>query len=359
MSIHQTNTGQWFVAYRIKGDRQVRRKYCSHGPEGKLEAKKWEAEYLEQARRRPAPPPEGFPELTFRALAEKYLAARPLSFRSNQGIVYTLEGHVLPLWGHLNVSHLTMTHLNELDQSLISKGLSLATRNRYRSYCRAICQWGFDNDLVPSNPFAKFKADIRREGKAPDLVTEKELLALLAAAPPHLKWAIEVMMNTGVRPGVSELFALKMSDVDFARGGIWVTRTKTREKKPHLLPLRPEFLAKIRDVLAKDPGRRFLIEYDLEPVTSLKTAWNSTKKRAGITRRLRLYDLRHWFASNILARGADLKATSELLGHSSPATTLNTYYHILERQKREAINFLEIPSLDDPRPADEQSADES
>ncbi len=42
---------------------------------------------------------------------------------------------------------------------------------------------------------------------------------------------------------------------------------------------------------------------------------------------------------------ADLKATSELMGHASPALTLSTYQHLLDHQKRQAIAKLTLPDL--------------
>ena len=89
-------------------------------------------------------------------------------------------------------------------------------------------------------------------------------------------------------------------------------------------------------------------EYEGAPVKKLQTAWEAALRRAGITRRLRLYELRHWYASTLLRGGADIKATSELMGHSSPNLTLSTYYHITEGQKRGALDTLKMPDLGQP-----------
>jgi len=61
-------------------------------------------------------------------------------------------------------------------------------------------------------------------------------------------------------------------------------------------------------------------------IGSLKTAWNRAKKRAGITRRLRLYDLRHAAITNLIREG-DLKTVSKIAGHSREDTTLRVYAH--------------------------------
>ena len=343
MSVHQTKDGRWFVAYRLPGDRAVKRQYFPRGQEGKIAAKKWEADRLDSGSRQPSPGPTA--PITFYELSQRYLNTRPLSAGTRRSIVYCLNLRIIPKWGNVEVSRLTMTHLAELDEELAALGRSLGTRNRYRTYCKTICQWGVNNEMISVNPFAKFHPDIKREGKAPDLMTESELKAIYAAAPPHLQWAIEVMLNTGVRPGATELFAIKMADIDFARNGLWIGRRKTNSKQS-LLPLRPEFMEKLRDLLNREPKREYLIEYEGRQIGTLKTAWAGALKRAGITRRLRLYDLRHWYASTLLSGGADIKAASELLGHASPNTTLSTYYHLMDRQKRAALAHLSVPCLD-------------
>lgn len=86
-----------------------------------------------------------------------------------------------------------------------------------------------------------------------------------------------------------------------------------------------------------------VVHYLFRPVKSLKRSWATAKRRAGITRELRPYDLRHAFATLALEAGADLKAVSELIGHSRPDTTMRVYQHVNRRQHREAV--AKIPSL--------------
>ena len=45
---------------------------------------------------------------------------------------------------------------------------------------------------------------------------------------------------------------------------------------------------------------------------------------------LRWHDLRHSYASVLLAGGASLKSVSERLGHSDPALLLRVYAHVLK-----------------------------
>ncbi len=42
----------------------------------------------------------------------------------------------------------------------------------------------------------------------------------------------------------------------------------------------------------------------------------------------RLHDLRHFYASGLIAAGCDVVTVQRALGHSSPSVTLDTYSHL-------------------------------
>jgi integrase len=61
---------------------------------------------------------------------------------------------------------------------------------------------------------------------------------------------------------------------------------------------------------------------------------------------MRIHDLRHSAVAILIAQGVNIKAISELLGHSSVAFTLQVYGHLLEETKRETadkMNFALSP----------------
>ncbi|WP_310598685.1 tyrosine-type recombinase/integrase [Desulfobulbus sp.] len=69
----------------------------------------------------------------------------------------------------------------------------------------------------------------------------------------------------------------------------------------------------------------------------------TAKAKAEITRKMRLYDLRHQAASEMLAAGANLKGVSEILGHASPDMTRRVYQHTSIALRRDAISRLGNP----------------
>jgi integrase len=353
VSVHKAKDGRWFVQYYPPGSRLSAKEYFGRGFEAELQARKWDQE-RKQARKQGkalihhTEEPAGPAGITFNGLAQDYLTQQTLSPKHRASLVAILNAHVAPLFGAKPISELSMRDLSSLDARLIAHDLSIATRNRYQVYCKIILAWGIKHDYFPGpNPFDKFRMDKKREGKAPPPPSPDELQQILREAPDHLKWAIYCMVNLGLRPGPTELFRVKISDVDFQGQGIWIQRTKTHSPRV-LQPARPEFLAAIKQLLEYELDRRFLIEYKGQPVLTLKTAWRHAKKRAGIpeSRRLRLYDIRHFYATSMLSEGEDIKAVSELLGHSSVRMTMEVYYHILQGQKRGALDGL--PSFPNP-----------
>ena len=59
----------------------------------------------------------------------------------------------------------------------------------------------------------------------------------------------------------------------------------------------------------------------------------------------RLYDLRHTFASELLARCAPITYVSHQLGHRSPDTTLKFYARWIPREGKSFVNLLDSEGL--------------
>jgi integrase len=56
---------------------------------------------------------------------------------------------------------------------------------------------------------------------------------------------------------------------------------------------------------------------------------------------IRFHDLRHTFATLTLAKGANVKPVSKMLGHSSIRVTLDVYAHIMPGMQSDALKTLD------------------
>jgi site-specific recombinase XerD len=54
-----------------------------------------------------------------------------------------------------------------------------------------------------------------------------------------------------------------------------------------------------------------------------------------------LHTLRHTFATRLFKNGVDVKIISELLGHSDISITYDIYTHVIQSQKKKAVDVLD------------------
>ncbi len=243
-----------------------------------------------------------------------------------------LNEHFLPCLCHIPVNEITFQDIVKIADRFSNK--SVATRNRYMDSLHAIFRFGIKLELTSNDPMKQWEKP--REKQREMLLTVDDLGKIYNAANEHLKWIIEVEWELGTRPGRTELFSLKWSDIDFEGDLLRVRGTKTKTSN-RLIPLTPAFKTRLFEMRDKSESN-YVIEYQGKPIISCKTAFKNACEKAGLNYNVRLYDIRHLFASTILANGGDLMAVSKLLGHSSTRMTASTYYHELKGEKATALS---------------------
>jgi integrase len=94
-------------------------------------------------------------------------------------------------------------------------------------------------------------------------------------------------------------------------------------------------------------GTEWVINYHGRQMHTIRDAWQRSLRRAGITRKIRPYDLRHAFATDAIAAGADVGTVAKLMGHSNVQMVLQHYQHVLTQQKKAAVEALpDMPMYD-------------
>lgn len=151
---------------------------------------------------------------------------------------------------------------------------------------------------------------------------------------------VSVLAYAGLRPG--ELRALRWGDIAKATlvveraadpdGRIKGTKTSSRRAVRLLAPLASDL--KVLRIAEGSPGDDVLILHrDGRPWTKTdwttwqQNRWGRAVKLAGLNPAPRPYDLRHSFASLLLAEGRAVHYVATQLGHS-PTLTLTTYGHL-------------------------------
>jgi integrase len=179
---------------------------------------------------------------TLGALVTRYLdqqrsELRPGSYRE---IVRHLERHAAPLHP---------LPVDAVDQRVIAERLSAieknsgpVTANRVRASLSAMFTWGMREGLVLANPVANTN---KREEKPRDRVlVDSELRAIWqAVGESQYGTIVKLLMLTGQR--ANEIAGLRWAEIDFDRGVISLPGNRTKNGRPHELPMSPQVRARL------------------------------------------------------------------------------------------------------------------
>jgi integrase/recombinase XerD len=167
--------------------------------------------------------------------------------------------------------------------------------------------------------------------RAPVVLSQEEVARLLGAAPGlKVKAALSVAYGAGLR--VSEVVALKVSDIDSERMTLRVERGKGQRDRyvrlsPQLLELLREWWRAARPQAWLFPGQNPVNPMSARQLNRAVHAaknlagMHAAKNLAGISKRVSTHTLRHSFATHLLEQGVDIRVIQVLLGHAKLETT--------------------------------------
>lgn len=351
MAYKKLPDGRWIVYYWTRkpgSGRKHMREYFGRGPQGEAAARKRNDE-LALRRTSPTRTKTG---PAFAELAKAYLAGRGLNANSHINAVIRLESWILPLIGHRVATHLDDNDMDGFVAALRGAGLTNSSIRRYLTDIKAILTWATKRrpPMIAFNPVRDY-----RKPDADDAIimppSAAEIAAILeAVAKPnqeHLRRFVGLCCNLGARPGHAEILTLTWRQVSWSACSVRVISAQKGGPRSRQVPIREDFQQVLRAWWDDDRARYgkdkaealSIVHYFGRPVHSIKKAWSSAKQSAGIRRRLRPYDLRHWYVTNALERGADPKALSEIVG-SRPETLQRHYQHVTRKLHRETVNLM-------------------
>lgn len=217
----------------------------------------------------------------------------------------------------------------------LKAGRSPITIDRNISYLKCMLEWARKHGFISKNPLELWTK--RKEAPKYFELTYEDIKKLIAVAAPHIAWAIQVAANTGARTGASELLALQWRHVDWENGCMRIFGRKTKTWRQ--VPVSPEFLEALRQK-QQEAKTAYIIEYHGRPISRLSKGFRTACKKAGIPDNITSYDLRHYFCSTLLSKGASVRTVSALMGHANPSMTLSRYGHVMPGDGERAVALL-------------------
>jgi integrase len=272
--------------------------------------------------------------------------------------------HVLPRVGSVKLAKLRPAHVQHVIDSMLLAGLAPRTvLQGYRilsSALRQAVRW----QLLSGNPAAAASPP-RPERADLTIPTTEEVGRLLQEAEGSIFHVPLVLSaTTGMRRG--EVLALRWPAVDLEAGLIRVVASLQRvrgelrtvepktDRARRAIALPPVTVAVLRRQRKEQTERRLLLgeawqdlgfvvdRGDGQPLDPghYSHVFVRLARRAGLPG-VRLHDLRHGFATALLAAGIHPKVASEALGHASVGFTLDAYSHVLPGMQEQAARAIE------------------
>jgi len=367
------NSNGWIARWREHG-RQHSRKFTLKG-----DAEAWEREIKRRAQLGPL----AVAQLTARGgltldewieqrWAPEHAAGLEHSTRERYASVY--KCHIWQPLGEVPLAELTVSRLREWQAALVKGNVSPGTVRKARTFLSSVLRHAAESEAIPGNPLSIVRAPRSQQRDAVEPLSPaavEAIRAVLLSPPPrdvsaahpgqrarrHYElpppgspqtWRrdaliVSLLAYAGLRPG--ELRALKLGVVQPGTilvqlaanpdGSVKPTKTGQKRSVRLLGPLAQE-IREYRLASGRPPNSALLLTGD-DGRPWDKTDWQMWRadrwgpacRAAGRDPVPRPYDLRHSFASLLLAEGRQPLYVARQLGHSFPVL-LSTYAHLIE-----------------------------
>ena len=171
----------------------------------------------------------------------------------------------------------------------------------------------------------------RTPQRQPEILSREELARLFGAAG-NLRARTLLMSAYAAGLRVSEVCALRVTDIDSAPDRMCIRVTAGKGGKDRYTLLTPSLLEALRLYWRVCKPRTWLFPAARDAtrrldIGSAQRMYYRARDRAGITKVGGIHTLRHGFATHLLEAGVDLATLSRLLGHGHLSTT-QRYVHL-------------------------------
>lgn len=271
-------------------------------------------------------------------ITDVYLPHVRLHRRNFQSTISFLNIHIVPKFGSKHLDAITTEMLSEAHQAMRTKGYALAMANKLPVLFKIMYNLGKRKKVqgTASNPadgVALFVANNAKERFLTADETQRLQAALEQSDNTQLRYIVPLMLMFGCRK--RELLDSKWIDFDLERRNWHIPMSKNG--KARNIPIS----AKALELLQKLPrweGCPYVVPNPetKKPFGNLYCSWNTARIRAGLPE-VRMHDLRHSFASNLVNSGQSIYVVSKLLGHSQVKTTAR-YSHLSDATLMSAVD---------------------
>jgi integrase len=246
-----------------------------------------------------------------------------------------------PTFGHLEPKHITVELCREYVRKRRVTGKRGATADgtiwTEMGHLRTVMVWAAGNKLIEHAP--RIERPSKPKPKERFLTRDEANRLLDAAVAPHIRLAIILLLTTAARVGA--VLDLTWNRIEFHREQIRLALPESSTRKGRAtVPINSTLMAALQEARA---GARtdHVVEWNGEPVASIKTGFNAAVKGAGLTG-VSPHVLRHTAAVWMAEDGVDMEEIAQYLGHEDSRITRRVYARFSPQHLRKAAASLDF-----------------
>jgi len=245
--------------------------------------------------------------------------------------------------GDIEPTEVNLDLIDGFQKSLIKNKAGISTQHYYLIAIRVFLKWlRVRKNLDCLDPEKIELPKIHRKIK--NALTDKEADSLLKSAIPQNREGVrdrlilELLIFSG--PRVSELTNLKISDLNLENKTALVTGKGDKTRQIYLTEPTIHFIKKHLEVRNCESDYLFNTRGGEEKLTarSIQRLIKRSAEKALIKRKVTPHDCRHFFASQMLNKGLNIRQVQTMLGHSSIQTT-EIYTHVTDPELKKAFKM--------------------
>ena len=231
-------------------------------------------------------------------------------------------------FGDKKLNRITRAQIQTFHTGLRNEGLAGATCDHQIKLLRRSLNLAIEWGMLEKNPAAGFQL-FNDDNKLEQYMDDGELRRLLNVLRTDGNRSVcDIalwLLFTGAR--LNEALQARWEHVDKANRVWRIPAATSKSKRVRSVPLNDSAIAVLDQLDTKDKfDHLFINRKTKKPYTTIHKSWVKLRTKAELPH-LRVHDLRHQFASQLVSAGKSLFSVQQILGHSNPTVT-QRYAHL-------------------------------
>ncbi|KNF09856.1 site-specific recombinase XerD [Gottschalkia purinilytica] len=235
---------------------------------------------------------------------------------------------------------INFSHIQSCIDEMVQADYKISTIKTYIQKLKTFLNWAVDPyKIIKENPVTNIKIPEYKKEDQIKALNRQDLEKLLSKVKPNNDYMITLIAATcGLRLG--EILGLTWNDIDFKNSTLSVNKqwkilkdntygfgdlkTKNSNRVVPIPPKTLKELKKYQNESVTDINNRLFLNKQTSS-TSVKLNYKYSRNGYNIS----VHDLRHTYATLLVANGVDFKTAAQLLGHSVEMT-MKIYSHVTD-----------------------------